>query len=189
MILTTTLNKIRACRPGTDGWKTLLNHLGSDFDADAEINLLTILESNGISGMLWTLRATNQDARRIAAVLAIVVAEQALPTFEAVYPDDTRPRAAIQAANDYLDGVISLECLKQCRADASDAARVSSSIDYASCTAAFMAAESAEVAGFAFEVAGYVAGYVAEAAGRAAAYAEKQTRQKQAEIIRRFLEY
>ena len=67
MKLTTTLNKIRACSPCTSGWRTLVKHLGEDFDPDAEINLLIILESNGVADTLWTLRATDRDSKRIAS--------------------------------------------------------------------------------------------------------------------------
>ena len=115
MKLTTTLNKIRACSPCASGWQTLLKHVGKDFDPDAEINLLTILESNGVADMLWSLRATDQDSKRIASQLAIEFAEQALPLFEKRRPNDERPRKAIQAARDYLDGKISLEQLRASR--------------------------------------------------------------------------
>ena len=118
MKLTTTLNKIRACSPCTSGWQTLLKHVGKDFNPDAEINLLTILQSNGVADMIWTLRATDQDSKRIASQLAIEFAEQALPIFEKRQPDDARPRKAIQAARDYLDGKISLEELQACRSHA-----------------------------------------------------------------------
>lgn len=122
MRLTTTLNRIRACSPCTAGWRKLIKHLGEDFDPDAEINLLTILDSNGVADMLWCLRATNQDSKRTSSQIAIEFAEQALPIFEERRPDDLRPRKAIQAARDYLDGKISLEELRKARSDAADAA-------------------------------------------------------------------
>ena len=115
MKLITTLNKIRACSPCASGWRTLVKHLGEDFDPDAEINLLTILESNGVADMLWSLRATDQESKRVASQLAIEFAEQALPLFEKRRPNDERPRKAIQAARDYLDGKISLEQLRASR--------------------------------------------------------------------------
>ena len=159
MKLTTTLNKIRACSPRTFGWRTLLKHVGKDFNPDAEINLLTVLQSNGVVDMLWTLRATDQDSKRIASQLAIEFAEQALPIFEKRRPDDARPRKAIQAARDYLDGKISLEELQACQSHA----------DAADADAAYAAADAAD------------------AAADAAAAREKAL-QKQAEIIRMILE-
>lgn len=115
MKLTTTLTKIRSCSPCQSGWRTLLKYLGEDFDPDAEINLLTILESNGVADMLWTLRATDQDSKQISSQLAIEFAELALPIFEKRYPDDTRPRLCIQAAHDYNEGKISREELQKAR--------------------------------------------------------------------------
>jgi hypothetical protein len=134
MKLTTTLNKIRACHPCASGWKTLVTHVGKDFDPDTEINLLTVLESNGVSDMLWTLRATIQDSWRVAAQLAIEFAEQTLPIFEKRHPDDGRPREAITAARDYLDGKISLEELRDYRSRA---------YAYAAADAAYAAAYAA----------------------------------------------
>jgi hypothetical protein len=122
MRLTTTLNRIRDCEPCTTGWRKLLDYLGKDFDPNAEINLLTLLDSNDVPDLLWTLRATVQDSRRVASQLAIEFAEQVLPIFEQRYPDDLRPRQAIQAARDYLDGKISVEELRAAYAAAAAAA-------------------------------------------------------------------
>ena len=170
MKLTTTLNKIRACGPCTSGWRTLIKHLGEDFDPDAEINLLTILESNGVADMLWTLRATDQDSKRIASQLAIEFAEQALPIFEKRRPNDERPRKAIHAARDYLDGKISLEELQACRSH--DAA-------YAAYAAYATYAADAAYAAYA----AYDAAYATYAAD-----AREKARERQAEIIRMILE-
>ncbi len=206
MKLTTTLNKIRACGPCTSGWQTLLKHVGKDFDPDAEINLLTILESNGVADMLWTLRATDQDSKRIASQLAIEFAEQALPIFEKRRPNDARPRNAIQAARDYLDGKISLEELRTCRSHAADADAYADAAAYAAAYAAdaayaaYAAAYAADAAAYAADAAyaayaaaadaaADAAAYAAAAADAAAdAYAREKARQKQAEIIRMILE-
>ena len=163
MKLTTTLNKIRARSPCTSGWKKLLSRLGTDFNLDAEINLLTVLESNGVADMLWTLRATEQYSKRIASQLAIEFAEQALPIFEERLPNDLRPRQAIQAARDYLDGTIDLAALRKAHAAAAS-----------------------------YAAAAYAASYSADATAYAAAApyaaAREKARQTQAEIIRMILE-
>ena len=54
---TTTLNAIREYGPCTDGWKKLLGHLGKKQADDAPLDLLTILDSNGLDDALWCLRA------------------------------------------------------------------------------------------------------------------------------------
>ena len=65
---------------------------------------------------------TEQEQRLIAADFA----EHVLPLFEADYPDDDRPRKAIEAARAYARGQITIEQLEaawaSARAAASDAA-------------------------------------------------------------------
>ena len=199
MKLTTTLNKIRACSPCASGWQTLLKHVGKDFDPDAEINLLTILESNGVADMLWTLRATDQDSKRVASQLAIEFAATTLPIFEKRRPNDERPRKAIQAARDYLDGKISLEQLRASRqagahtdayaADAADAYAADAAYAYAAAAAAAAAAYAAAADAYAAAADAYAA-YAADAAAAdaAAAYAREKALESQAEIIRMILE-
>ena len=55
----TTLNKIREHRPCTDGWETLLKHLGKTKPDDEPLPLLTILDSNGFYHTLWCFRAVD----------------------------------------------------------------------------------------------------------------------------------
>ena len=106
MKLTTTLNRIREHHPCKDGWEKLLRHLGKTAADDEIIDLLTVLESNGVQDTLWCMRATVEDSRTTCAELACRFAESVLPVFEARYPDDKRPRLAIQAARDCLSGRI-----------------------------------------------------------------------------------
>ena len=127
MKCTTTLSRIRACSPSQSGWHKLLNYLGPDFDPETEINLLTILDLNGVADMLWALRATVQDSTRCASQLAIEFAAEVLPLFEKRRPGDDRPRKAIQAARDFLDGKISEGELRQAHQDAYAAATAAAS--------------------------------------------------------------
>ncbi len=206
MKLTTTLDKIRACNSYTPGWQTLLKSLGPDFDSTAEINLLTILESNGVADMLWYLRVTEQDSKRVAAQLAIEFAEEVLLIFEGKYPADQRPRKVIQAARDYLDGKISPKELKAYRAAAyaaADAANADAYADaYATAYAAYAAADAcvayavayadayADAADAAYTAADAAyAAYAADTADAAYAAAHEKARIKQAEIIKKYLEW
>ena len=54
---TTTLSEIRAQGPCEDGWQKLMKHLGKTKADDAPLELLTILDSNGLDDALWCLRA------------------------------------------------------------------------------------------------------------------------------------
>jgi len=189
MKLTTTLARIRTCSPCTSGWKTLNKFLGEGFDHDTEINLLTILESNGVADMLWCLRATVQDAKSVASQLAIEFAEQALPIFESRSPNDLRPRQAIQAARDFAAGKITkdeLAAYAAYAADAADAAYAAYDADAAYAAYAADAAAYADAA-YAADAAAYAAAYAAYAAD-AAADARQKARDRQAEIIKMILE-
>ena len=53
----TTLNKIRSHSPCVNGWEKLLTHLGKTKADDEPLDLLTILDSNGIDDALWCFRA------------------------------------------------------------------------------------------------------------------------------------
>ena len=52
-MITTTLNKIRACSPCADGWNILLKHLGKTQADDEPLPFSVILESNGLADALW----------------------------------------------------------------------------------------------------------------------------------------
>ena len=197
MKLTTTLNRIRACSPcglkpnpdGTlKGYQKLAAFLGADFNPEEEFNLLRVLDSNGVQDMLWCLRTTLQDPKKIASQLAIEFAEQVLPIFEARYPDDKRPRAAIQTAKDFNAGIISTEELRTAQRAAADAA------DAADADAAYAAAAYAAYAAYdaaaadAYAYAAAADAYAAAADAADAADARKTMLEKQADIIRMILE-
>src|SRR3990167_11449555 len=114
--LTTTFELLRKADACTEGYRTLAKHLGgvTRYGADTPIDLLTILDSNGLQDTLWCLRATHQeaDALTVAKLFAIDCAERALPIFEAKHPNDQRPRQAIQAAKDYMAGKITRQALR-----------------------------------------------------------------------------
>ena len=61
----TTLNAIRAHCPCTDGWKKLLTHLGKTEADDEPLDLITVLDSNGLDDALWCLRAVEGCDREI----------------------------------------------------------------------------------------------------------------------------
>lgn len=116
----TTLNKIKSDSPCEDGWKKLLNHLGKTEADDEVLELRTILESNGIDDTIWAFRAVEGKDKEIR-LFAADCAELVLPIFEKQYPNDDRPRKAIQSARDYANGVISEKELAAAWAAARDA--------------------------------------------------------------------
>ena len=62
-MITTTLNRIKECRPCQNGWRKLLNHLGKTEADDEPLPFSVIVESNGLDDALWCCRAEPQYAR------------------------------------------------------------------------------------------------------------------------------
>ena len=63
----TTLNKIRGCSPCESGWKKLLKTLGKTKADNEDLELLTILDSNGIEDAIWCFRAVYGNDAEISA--------------------------------------------------------------------------------------------------------------------------
>jgi hypothetical protein len=115
MKLYTTLNLLREAGVlDGDAYDDVEAYLGPDYDKDAPIDLLTILEYNGVNPCLRSLGATTEP-NTVALGFAIACARRALPVFETAYPDDNLPRKAIEAAEGFIAGICTA-------ADAHDAA-------------------------------------------------------------------
>lgn len=111
--LTTTLYRLRkynACNeprgdePGR--YDHLVAALGPGYGDRKPINLLTILEHNGVDDMLWALRTVPQNCNRVARLMAAAFAWEVLPIFEAQYPQDKRARHMIAVACRYARGKV-----------------------------------------------------------------------------------
>jgi hypothetical protein len=113
--MTTTLNKIKAHSPCVNGWNNLLNHLGKTQADDEPLSIATIIKSNGIRHAVWALCAVEGKDKEIR-LFAADCAESVLHIYEKQYPNDDRPRKAIQAARDYANGVIGTHELFQAMA-------------------------------------------------------------------------
>ena len=105
MIIYTTLNQIKNYSPCSEGWQKLLKFLNKTEADDEPIDMLTILESNGLSDCLWAFKCTPEH-NNIYRLIAADFAESVLHIYEKEYPNDNRPRLAIQASRDYANGVI-----------------------------------------------------------------------------------
>ena len=93
----TTFEAIREQKPCKDGWKKLISYYQPK-DLFEEITIEEIIKSNGINDALWALRAC-----KINEVIYFVgkCAEGVLPIFEKVFPDDDRPRKAVEICYEY----------------------------------------------------------------------------------------
>lgn len=118
---TTTLNKISEHDPCLSGWRKLLAGLGKTTADDEPLTIATILRINGLDDALWALQAVDEQDREIRN-LACDYAEFVLPVWEAKYPDDQRPRQAIEVARRYADGMATTDELDVAGTAACDAA-------------------------------------------------------------------
>ena len=101
----TTLNKLKAANACTERYKVLLTALGKTEADDEPLKIAKIIETNGIEDAIWALRTVEGKDKEIR-LFAADSAEMVLPIFEKGYPNDDRPRKAIQAARDYASGLI-----------------------------------------------------------------------------------
>ena len=119
---TTTLARIRAASPCEDGWRKLLGTLGKASADDEPLDLLTVLDSNGLDDALWVLSYAMPDDR-LARHFQAWCADQVLHLFEAKRPNDTRVRDQIaMLRNDEADEAARAAARDAARAAAWDAA-------------------------------------------------------------------
>ena len=163
---TTTLERIREALPCHQGWTKLLAHLGKTKADDAPLDLLTVLNSNGLDDALWVLSYAMPDDR-LARHFQAWCAEQVLHLFEAEHPDDKRVREQIDILrNDDADAAAGAAA----RAAAWDAARAAAwAAAGAAAGAAAWAAAGAAARAAVGDAAWDAAGAAARAAARAAA--------------------
>lgn len=181
----TTLNKIRAHGPcGLDprespltGFCKLRAHLGEDFDPDNDIDIVTVLDSNGLDDALWCLRAVDGHDWEIR-MLSISLAREVQHLMT-----DPRSRRALDVAESYAYGRATEDERRLARAEAENAfyaavgdtayaaGRAAASVVYA---AAWDAAENAAYAAGRAAVGGAAVGGAAVGGDDAAAVAKQE---------------
>ena len=112
----TTLNKIRARGPCSNGWAKLLRHLGKTQADDEPLALATILDSNGLNDALWCLRAVDGHQREMR-LFAVWCARQVQHMMT-----DSRSLAALNVAERHAAGKATDEELAAAEDAAWDAA-------------------------------------------------------------------
>ena len=97
-MLFTTFNKLHKNHACTEGYQKLARSLGgvNKYGKDTPISLDKILESNGLQDTIWSLRATTESSENLLIEFACRCAEHVLHFYEDKYPDDKRPRRAIE---------------------------------------------------------------------------------------------
>ena len=127
-----TFNSIKFHEACEEGYDPLSIALGGDikYGMDTPISLIKCLESNPIDDVIWALRATLEDSTEFSKQFAIACAEHVLPIFEEKYPEDKRPREALEAAK---AGKLTKEILEAADA-ASDYYTAAAAADAAACS-------------------------------------------------------
>jgi hypothetical protein len=191
-MLYTTLKLLRDNSACSLGMETLTASLPKNQKDDKPISLAHILKSNGLDHALWALRATTVDSRKVAAHLAIEFAYPVLPLFEKQYPEDLRPRKALEAASAFLDGKITLQELE---AASGAASRAASRASWAS-RAASRASEAADWASWASWAsrasraasrASWAASWASRAASRTSRTASRTSRTAQEKMFLKYM--
>jgi hypothetical protein len=110
-MLTTTFRLTREAGACRESYRWFAKHVGGlrKYGRDNPIPLTEIADVCGIVDALWCLRYTQQpeEAKRLSRLLAADFAEHVLHIFEEKYPDDDRPRKAIEATRLFTEGKIS----------------------------------------------------------------------------------
>ncbi len=169
MLMTTfaRLHKARAC---IDQYRHLAKALGgiTKYGQDTPISLTQIVELNGLDDALWALRTTIEPSDKLARLFACDCAERVLPLFESKYPNDKRPRQAIETARRFANGEATQEEMTAARAAAA-AARAAADAIWAArdAAAAWAAAAAADAAWDAADAAWAAARAAADAADAA----------------------
>jgi len=113
----TTFGKIKSFHPCKEGWRKLME-LNPENDMNKEVTILEILEHNGVRDAFWALRT--QEYKDYCLILADI-AESVLHIFEEKYPDDKRPREAVNAIRLWSDEKITNQELAYYTTAAADA--------------------------------------------------------------------
>jgi hypothetical protein len=164
----TTLNKIRAESPCTEGWTKLLQHLGKTKADDEPLSILTVLESNGLDDAIWCLRAVEGRDKEIR-LFAVWCARQVQHLMT-----DPRSVAALDVAEKFAHGLATEAELKEAYDAAYAADSVARPWAYAAArAAAYAAAYASAEAAYASPVASASA-YAAASAASAAYAAAKE---------------
>lgn len=99
-MLHTTFAKAKEANACIESYKKMAKHLGGvrKYGNDTPIPLDTVLDVLGVDDTTWCLRCTIENSRKLAIEFNCRCAEHVLHYFEDKYPEDKRPRLAIEAA-------------------------------------------------------------------------------------------
>ena len=169
--LYTTLELLKEHRACEDGLKKLRKSLPTGTTEDTKINLLHILESNGLEHFFWSWRATTKKGSLSKRMILHDIVALVEPIYLKQYPDSSLFKKVLKA----LKTNKGLE--ESCNAAYAAAKAAYDAYDATKATKATKAAANAAFAANAASAAAYAA----------SAYARKKMREKQTLIIKKYL--
>ncbi len=113
--LTFTMSQLMISYPCEGGLDRLTKSLGT-YTGPTVVNLVDHAEHLILSDILWCFKLTNLnelERRTICTKVAIFAARSVLHIFENEYPDDQRPRRAIEAAEECVECNFSAESVER----------------------------------------------------------------------------
>lgn len=116
--LSFTLAELIDSNPCLNGVSRLSKSLTEPYDGTTVVNYYDHVEHVTTADLLWELQLTQLselDQRTICTKVAIYAARSVLHLFECEYPNDQRPRRAIEAAERCVDENFSVESLANVR--------------------------------------------------------------------------
>ena len=96
-----------------ESYKKMAKALGGvrEYGMDTPIPLDKVLEVCGLNDALWSLRIVREDADREIRLFACDCAERVISIFESKYPEDNRPRKAIETSRLFAEGKATKQAL------------------------------------------------------------------------------
>jgi len=174
-MITSTFTLLRKADACAEGYKKLAVHLGGvrKYGVSTDIPVAVILTSNGPDDTLWVLaNACGSDGEKVVHTFACDCAERVIHLYEDKYPDDRRPRKAIETKRAWLRGEATDDELTAARAAAWAAGATRVAAARATRVAAARATRvAAGDASWAASVAAWDASWAASVAASAAARA------------------
>ena len=139
-----------------ESYRKMAKSLGgiTKYGKDTPIPLDKVIEVCGLQDAIWSLRCTIEESENISIEFACRCAEHVLHFFEDKYPNDRRPRQAIEAARNCITNK-SLAAVSA--ASAASAARSAAYAAVSAVSATWSAARSAVSAARSAEYAAYAA--------------------------------
>jgi hypothetical protein len=178
--LTTTLKLLKEANPCESGLQTLIQSLPKKHSDTKPINLLHILESNGIDHFFWAWRATQKPEKKTKRMILHDIVESVQHVYEKKYPTSSVIKnvlKALKTGKGLKEASRAADAAAYASANAADAAYAADAAAYAS--SAYAAANASAYAARAADAAD--ATYIAD-------LANSSGRQKQTKIIKKYLE-